>query len=118
MHRDDETTNPVTYQVQYQRVGKDDWFVMTCRNHDERFRSEVEHSMHELTDLDEAIDTAQALANGYAHPDKRDAYYWQPILAARVVTIVRMSVVSATYGTPQDESVVNEGESSAPIEGE
>lgn len=103
MNPDDETSGPITYQVQYQEKGRDDWFIMTRRNHDEVFRNESKYGMHELTSVDEAVEIAEALVNGYSHPHKRDARYWRPIVAAKVITIVRLSVTSAVYGTPHAE---------------
>lgn len=92
----------IHYQVQYQQEnGKpDEWAIMTGRDHKEKFRSDAEYGMHELTDMAEANEIAEALVKGYAHPHKRDAYYWKKIVAARVVTRVYMGSVSATYGTP------------------
>lgn len=99
--RDDElNSTALTYQVQYQEAGNSDWYIMTRRNHDERYRTESDKGMHEVTSLDEALDTAQALAKGYASPAKPGSCYWRRIVAAQVVTIVRVGQVSAVYGTP------------------
>jgi hypothetical protein len=92
----------VRYQVQYQTTDSKpgDWIVLSRPNHDARFRSEADDGMHEITDLDEATDTAQALVKGYAHPHERHQYYWRPIVAARIVARVYAGTVSAVYGTP------------------
>lgn len=90
----------ITYQVHYQTEGRSDFFIMTCRSHGEPYRSEVEDGWHELSSMDEAVEIAEALVNGHAHPHKRDAYYWKRIVASRVYTIVRLSQLSAEYGTP------------------
>lgn len=100
MSDEDLNSTSLTYQVQYQEAGKPNWFVMTRRNHDEKYRTESREGLHELTSLDEALDTAMALTNGYANPHKPGSRYWRRIVAARVITIVRASQVSAVYGTP------------------
>lgn len=95
----------IRYQVQYQEEGgkPDDWAIMTGRDHNEKFRSEAEHGMHELTSMDEAVEIAKALVVGISHPHKRSAYYWKEIVASRVVTRVYAGTVSATYGTPNTD---------------
>lgn len=102
---DEEHSFTITYQVHYQQEGgkPDDWYTMTCRNHGEKFRSEAEDGIHELTSMDEAVEIAEALVRGYSHPHKRDAYYWKKIVASRVFTIVRMSQLSAVYGDPNTD---------------
>lgn len=97
-----EPSTAITYQIQYQEEGgkPNDWFIMTGRHHDESFRSAVDDGMHEISSMDEAVEIAEALVNGYSHPHKRSAYYWRPIVAARVCTIIRAHALSAVYGTP------------------
>jgi hypothetical protein len=94
-----------TYAVWYQEAGSvaDDWYVMTGRDWKERYRHEAEEGNWETADMQEADDTAQALATGRAHPHDPTGRTYKKVVAAQVITIVRASKVTAVYGTPVAE---------------
>lgn len=107
-HPDDETDDPISYQVQYLQEGAADFYIMTCRAPGEPFHSEIERAMHELRDMSEAVEIAEALVRGYTHPHKRTDRGWRPILDARVITIVRLSKVTAVYSARTDDGKIEE----------
>jgi hypothetical protein len=98
-----EPSTDITYQVHYQPKGKTDWYVMTGRDHDERYRNGVVGGVNETASMDEAVETAEALVRGLSHPKDPEGPYRTLVTAACVITIIRASQVSAVYGEPSGD---------------
>lgn len=103
---DSKAEGTITYAVHYRTVDSkdDDWFVMTGRNHNERYRHAVANSSGwETSSMLEAIDTAEALFNQLAFPGDPTAYHHRRVTDSRVVTMVSVGQVTAVYTTPKED---------------
>jgi hypothetical protein len=90
----------IVYAVQYQDATSkaEDWFEMTGRDHNERYRNPSDNgSSHETTSMAEAVDTAEALATRRAYPQDPSKYYYTPVTRARIVVRVHTGHVAAVY---------------------
>jgi hypothetical protein len=114
MSNDDANGTTFTFAVWYQdiRSKPDQWYVMDGRDWNQRYKHQTDDTgVWETADQREADDTASALVNGLAFPHRPDRgdqfdpthHTYRKVVAARVITIVRASQVTATYGTPVTE---------------
>lgn len=90
----------IVYEVQYQDADSkpNDWFVMDGSDHDQNYCHQDEGNLSsETSSLDEAVDTAEALATGRAYPKDPESRYYRRVLRSRLIVRVYTGHVAAVY---------------------
>lgn len=99
-HSPETPDTSIAYAVQYQDLDSkpDDWFDMTGRDHNKPYNNPSDGgSCYETTSLDEAVDTAEALASRRAYPKDPQSRYYRRVARTRIVVRVYTGHVAAVY---------------------
>lgn len=90
----------IVYEVQYRTAESKpgEWFVMDGQDHNEKYLNPGDGSLtSETTSMDEAVYTAQALANRGAYPQDPTSRHYRRVTASRVVIRMYTGHVAAVY---------------------
>lgn len=89
----------ILYEVQYRTDASKpgEWFVMDGRDHNEKYRKPGGSLGSETTSMDEAVDTAEALATRRAYPHDPTTRFYRRVTASRVIVRVYTGHVAAVY---------------------